>query len=143
MSQRHEKLCLKEAYWPESENFWKWKKSLAYYFQLIWLSLTLDCDLAQVLNGLMSVLSHFVVDWPLRKGTNMDKLKNWYKRFLSEKAICALSPCHLVTSWKKCFNSQKTGLNLIPSKIVPIEWVDLNPKIKFAICHWSWELGSM
>ena len=47
------------------------------------------------------------------------------------------------TSWKKSFNSQKTGPNLIPSKIVPIEWVDLNPKIKFAICHWSWELGSM
>ena len=25
------------------------------------------------------------------------------------------------TSWKKSFNSQKTGPNLIPSKIVPIE----------------------
>ena len=47
------------------------------------------------------------------------------------------------TSWKKSFNSQNTRPNLIPSKIVPIGWVDLNSKTKFAICHWSWELGSM
>ena len=36
---------------------------------------------------------------------------------------------------------KKTGPNLIPLKIVPIGRVDLNSKIKFAICHWSWELG--
>ena len=31
--------------------------------------------------------------------------------------------------------------NLIPSNTIPIGCVDLNPKIKFAICHWTWEIG--
>ena len=30
---------------------------------------------------------------------------------------------------------------LIPSKIIAVDWVDLNSKINFAICHWSWEIG--
>ena len=47
----------------------------------------------------------------------------------------------MLTSWKKSFNSQKIRPNLIPSKIVPIGWVDLNSKIKFLICHWTWEIG--
>ena len=36
---------------------------------------------------------------------------------------------------------KKIQPNLIPSKIIPIGCVDLNSKIKFAICHWTWEIG--
>ena len=36
---------------------------------------------------------------------------------------------------------KKIQPNLIPSKIIPIGCIDLNSKIRFAICHWSWELG--
>ena len=47
----------------------------------------------------------------------------------------------IFTLWNKSFNSEKIQPNLIPSKIIPIGWVDLNSKIKFAICHWTWEIG--
>ena len=47
----------------------------------------------------------------------------------------------LYTLWNKSFNSEKIQPNLIPSKIIPIGWVDLNSKKKFAICHWTWEIG--
>ena len=30
---------------------------------------------------------------------------------------------------------------MISSKMIPIGWVDLNSKMNFAICHWSWEIG--
>ena len=36
---------------------------------------------------------------------------------------------------------KKIQPNLIPSKTMPIGCVDLNSKIKFAICHWTWEIG--
>ena len=36
---------------------------------------------------------------------------------------------------------KKIRPNLNSSKIIPFEWVDLNCKIKFAICHWTWEIG--
>ena len=36
---------------------------------------------------------------------------------------------------------EKIWPNLIPSKVKPFGWVDLNYKIKFAICHWTWEIG--
>ena len=51
---------------------------------------------------------------------------------------CILSHSH---HGKNLLIVKKTGPNLIPLKIVPIGRVDLNSKIKFAICHWSWELG--
>ena len=34
---------------------------------------------------------------------------------------------------------KKIQPNLIPSKTTPIRCVDLNSKVKFAICHWTWE----
>ena len=48
---------------------------------------------------------------------------------------------YIPTLRNKSFNSEKIQPNLIPSKIIPIWWVDLNSKIKFAICHWTWEIG--
>ena len=36
---------------------------------------------------------------------------------------------------------RKIQPNLIPSKIIPIGCVDLNFKMKYAICHWTWEIG--
>ena len=36
---------------------------------------------------------------------------------------------------------KKNQPNLIPSKIIPMIWVHLNSKIKFAICHWTWKIG--
>ena len=36
---------------------------------------------------------------------------------------------------------KKIRPNLIPSKIIPFGWVDLNYKIKFLICHWTWEIS--
>ena len=45
------------------------------------------------------------------------------------------------TLWNKSFDNEKIQPNLIPSKIMPIEWVDLNSKNNFAICHWTWEIG--
>ena len=36
---------------------------------------------------------------------------------------------------------KKIQPNLIPSNTIPIGCVDLNYKIKFAICHWTWEIG--
>ena len=35
---------------------------------------------------------------------------------------------HGGTLWNKSFNSKKIQPNLIPSKIIPIGWVDLNSK---------------
>ena len=32
---------------------------------------------------------------------------------------------------------KKIQPNLIPSEIIPISWVDLNSKLKVAICHWT------
>ena len=31
--------------------------------------------------------------------------------------------------------------NLIPPKTIPIGCVDLYYKMKFEICHWTWEIG--
>ena len=45
------------------------------------------------------------------------------------------------TLGNKSFNSEKIQPNLLPSKIIPIGWVNLNSKIKFEICHWTWEIG--
>ena len=36
---------------------------------------------------------------------------------------------------------KKIQPNLIPSKTIPIGCVDLIYEIKFAICHWTWEIG--
>ena len=41
------------------------------------------------------------------------------------------------TLCQKSFDNEKTQPDLIPSKIVPIAWVDLNSKMKFACCHWT------
>ena len=41
------------------------------------------------------------------------------------------------TLWNKSFNSEKIQPNLIPSKNIPIGWVDSNSIIKFEICHWT------
>ena len=38
---------------------------------------------------------------------------------------------------------KKIKPNLISSKTVPIGCADLNSKIKFAICHWTWEIHSL
>jgi hypothetical protein len=38
---------------------------------------------------------------------------------------------------------RKIQANLIPSKTIPIGCVDLNSKIKFAICHWTWEIDDI
>ena len=38
----------------------------------------------------------------------------------------------------KKFNCQKIQPFLALSKIMPIGWVDLNFKMKFVCCHWSW-----
>ena len=53
--------------------------------------------------------------------------------------LCTVSL--LGTLWNKSFNSEKIQPILIPSKIIPVGLVDLNSKINFAICHWSWEIG--
>ena len=51
----------------------------------------------------------------------------------------------LIQSWSHCGKDllivKKIQPNLIPSKTIPIGCVDLNSKIKFAICHWTWEIG--
>ena len=36
---------------------------------------------------------------------------------------------------------KKIQPNLIPSKTIPIGYVDLNYEMKFAICYWTWEIG--
>ena len=36
---------------------------------------------------------------------------------------------------------KKIQPNLMPSKTIPIGCVDLNYRMKFTICHWTWEIG--
>ena len=48
---------------------------------------------------------------------------------------------NICTLWNKSFDNEKIQPNLIPSKIISIGWVDLNSKKKFAIYHWTWEIG--
>ena len=44
---------------------------------------------------------------------------------------------------QRIFYSEKIQPNLMPLKIISNGWVDLDSKIKFIICHWSWELGQI
>ena len=62
---------------------------------------------------------------------------NFWALWTLELWILGVSP----TLWNKSFDSEKIQPILIPSKIMPIGLVDFNSKIKFAICHWTWEIG--
>ena len=58
------------------------------------------------------------------------------------KKICRLDgSAYYAHCAKDLLIAKKNQPNLIPSKIIPIGCVDLNFKRKFAICHWTWEIG--
>ena len=46
-----------------------------------------------------------------------------------------------LTLCQRSIINQKTLPNIIPSKIIHIWCMYLDSKIKFANCHWSWELS--
>ena len=46
--------------------------------------------------------------------------------------------CTLCYFW---FRFKQIDPTLTTLKLTHFEWVDFNSKLKFAICHWSWEIG--